>query len=402
MGQPYADRSRTFEAFARHVSRGKAAFFERIGLDLVAGEREGPFLGDAFSDRRFLDCHCNGGVFNLGHRHGRVVAALQSALDSLDVGNHHLVSGHRAKLAERLAASTGGRLPGAVFATCGGEAVDLAIKVARGTTGRQVIVSARGGYHGHTGLALAAGDPQYRDAFGPNPQGFVQVPFGDAAAMETAVDGTTAAVLLEPIPATLGIVLPPDGYLPEVARLCRERGALLVLDEVQTGLGRTGRMWAHEHEDVHPDMVVAGKGLGGGIYPVAATLMTPQCHAFFDTRPFVHVSTFGGAELGCAVALAVLDVTEAPGFLERVNAVSDRLSSAFAGLPFELRRRGLMMGFRFDRPDGGMTAAAAACDAGLLCAWANNDPSVLQFLPPLVLTDEQVDDLIGRVRGAFA
>jgi acetylornithine/succinyldiaminopimelate/putrescine aminotransferase len=289
-----------------------------------------------------------------------------------------------------------------VFATCGGEAVDLAIKLARGTTRRQVIVSARGGYHGHTGLALAAGDPQYRDAFGPNPAGFVQVLFGDAAAMETAVDSTTAAVLLEPIPATLGIVLPPDGYLPQVARLCRERGALLVLDEVQTGLGRTGRMWAHEHDGVQPDMVVTGKGLGGGVYPVAATLMTPQCHAFFDTRPFVHVSTFGGAELGCAVALAVLDVTEAPGFLERVNAVSDRLCSAFAGLPFELRRRGLMMGFRFDRPDGGMTAAAAAYDAGLLCAWANNDPSVLQFLPPLVLSDEQVEDLIGRVRGAFA
>jgi len=401
MGQPYADRAATFDAFARHVSRGKAAFFERIGLDLVAGEREGPFLGDAFSERRFLDCHCNGGVFNLGHRHPRVVAALQAALDHLDVGNHHLVSGHRAKLAERLAASTGGRLPGVVFATCGGEAVDLAIKLARGSTGRQVIVSARGGYHGHTGLALAAGDPRYRDDFGPNPAGFVQVPFGDAAAMEAAVDDATAAVLLEPIPATLGIVVPPDGYLPAVAGLCRQRGALLVLDEVQTGLGRTGRMWAHEHDGVQPDMVVTGKGLGGGVYPVAATLMTRECHAFFDTRPFVHVSTFGGAELGCAAALAVLDVTEEPGFLERVGAVSERFGSAFAGLPFELRRRGLMMGFRFGHPEGGMAAAAAAYDTGILCAWANNDPSVLQFLPALVLTDEQVEDLIGRVRGAF-
>jgi acetylornithine/succinyldiaminopimelate/putrescine aminotransferase len=289
-----------------------------------------------------------------------------------------------------------------VFATCGGEAVDLAIKVARGSTGRQTIVSARGGYHGHTGLALAAGDPQYRDAFGPNPRGFAQVRFGDATALDDAVDDATAAVLLEPVPATLGIVLPPDGYFAEVARLCRERGALLVLDEVQTGLGRTGRMWAHEHEGVHPDMVVTGKGLGGGVYPIAATLMTRERHAFFDTRPFVHVSTFGGAELGCAVALAVLDVTEAPGFFARVSEVSKRLGAGFAGLPFELRRRGLMMGFRFDRPEGGVAAAAAAYEAGLLCAWANHDTSVLQFLPPLVLADEQVEDLIGRVRRAFA
>jgi acetylornithine/succinyldiaminopimelate/putrescine aminotransferase len=401
MGPPFPDRQSTFEAFARHVSRGKVEFFQKAGLDLVAGEREGPFYRDAFSDRTFVDCHCNGGVFNLGHRHPGVVTALRDALEHLDVGNHHLVSGHRAALAGRLAASTSGRLPGVVFAACGSEGIDLAIKLARGSTGRAKIVSARGGYHGHTGLALAAGDPQYRDPFGPNLSGFEQVPFGDAAAMDAAVDDTTAAVLLEPIPATLGIAIPPAGYLPAVARWCAERGALLILDEVQTGLGRTGRMWAHEHEDVLPDIVVTGKGLSGGIYPMAATLMKPKLYAFFDTRPFVHVSTFGGSELGCATALATLDVIEAPGFLERVDVVSQRLAAAFVGLPFELRRRGLMMGFRFERPDGGLAAARAAYGAGVLCAYANNDPSVLQFLPPLVLTDAQAEDLAGRIRRAF-
>jgi putrescine aminotransferase len=401
MEPPFPDRQSTFEAFARHVSRGKVDFFERAGLDLTVGEREGAFLGDAFSGRRFFDCHCNGGVFNLGHRHPVVVAVLRSALDHLDVGNHHLVSGPRAALAMRLAATTEGRLPGVVFAVSGGEAVDLAIKLARGATGRSKIVSARGGYHGHTGLALAAGDPQYRDAFGSNLSGFEQVPFADTTAMDTAVDDATAAVLLEPIPATLGVAIPPPGYLPEVARLCAERGARLILDEVQTGLGRTGRMWAHQHEEVEPDMIVVGKGLSGGLYPMAATLVTPELHAFFDTRPFVHVSTFGGAEVGCPAALATLDVTETPGFLERVNEVSERLGDAFAGLPFELRRRGLMMGFRFDRPDGGLAAARAAYEAGVLCAYANNDTSVLQFLPPLVLTDAEVEQLIGRVRRTF-
>jgi acetylornithine/succinyldiaminopimelate/putrescine aminotransferase len=401
MKTPFPDRESTFEAFARHVSRGKVAFFEKAGIDLTVGSREGALLEDAFSDRRFIDCHCNGGVFNLGHRHPAVVAALRAALDHLDVGNHHLVSGHRAALAGRLAASTGGRLSGVVFGVSGGEAIDLALKLARGATGRSGIVSARGGYHGHTGLALATGDPQYRDPFGPNLAGFEQVPFGDTDAMDAAVDDTTAAVLLESIPATLGIAIPPPGYLLGVERLCRERGALLILDEVQTGLGRTGRMWAHQHEAVEPDMIVVGKGLSGGIYPIAATVMTAELHAFFDTRPFIHISTFGGAEVGCAAALATLDVTEAPGFLDRVNAVSERFGRAFAGLPFQLRRRGLMMGFRFDRPDGGMLAARAAYEAGLLCIYANNDPSVLQFLPPLVLTDAEVDDVIGRVRRAF-
>jgi acetylornithine/succinyldiaminopimelate/putrescine aminotransferase len=401
MKPPFADRESTFGAFARHVSRGKVEFFEKAGLDLTVGNREGAVLEDAFSDRRFIDCHCNGGVFNLGHRHPEVVAALRAALDHLDVGNHHLVSGHRAALAGRLADSTGGRLSGVVFGVSGGEAIDLAIKLARGATGRSKIVSARGGYHGHTGLALAAGDPQYRDPFGPNLGGFEQVPFADPAAMDAAVDDTTAAVLLEPIPATLGVAIPPPGYLSEVGRLCAERGARLILDEVQTGLGRTGRMWAHQHEEVEPDMIVVGKGLSGGIYPMAATVMTPELHAFFDTRPFVHISTFGGAEVGCAPALATLNVTEAPGFLERVTDVSERLGRAFAERPFELRRRGLMMGFRFDRPDGGLAAARAAYETGLLCAYANNDTSVLQFLPPLVLTDAEVDDLIGRVRRAF-
>ena len=222
------DRESTFDAFARHVSRGKVAFFEKAGLDLVAGEREGPFYQDAFSDRRFFDCHCNGGVFNLGHRHPAVVAALRSALDHLDVGNHHLVSGHRAALAGRLAASTGGRLPGVVFAACGGEAIDLALKLARGATGRAKIVSARGGYHGHTGLALAAGDPQYRDPFGPNPDGFEQVPFGDPRRWTRRWTTRPPRCFWSRSPRRWASPSRPPGYLPEVAR--RVRGARRAAD----------------------------------------------------------------------------------------------------------------------------------------------------------------------------
>jgi len=410
--QPYADRDATLDAFARHVSRGKVDAYRAMGLEVVMGEREGAVFHDAFDGRSWINCHGNGGVFNLGHRNPAVLAAVTAALAApaaaeraigagLDVGNHHLVSGWRARLGERLAATTGGRLATSVLGVSGGEAVDVAIKAAWAATGRRSIVSVVGGYHGHTGLALATGDPQYRDPFGPNLPGFVQVPFDDLAAMERAVGGDTAAVIMEPIPATLGMPIASPGYLAGVERLCHERGALFIADEVQTGLGRTGRMWCHQHDSLSPDIVVTGKGLSGGVYPITATLMTDEVHRVFDDHPFVHISTFGGAEPGCAAALAVLDVVEAPGFLERVEELGRRFEGGFAGLPFELRRRGLMMGLKFGGEGGGLAAAKACYDAGVFAVFANNDTSVLQFLPPLVLGDEECDDLIARVAKAL-
>ena len=219
--------------------------------------------------------------------------------------------------------------------------------------------------------------------------------------MDAAVDDTTAAVILEPIPATLGMPIASDGYFAGVQSVCHERGALFIADEVQTGLGRTGAVWCYQHDDLEPDIVVTGKGLSGSVYPITATLMTAEVHRVYDDNPFVHISTFGGAEPGCAAALAVLDVIEAPGFLDRVNELSDRLAGAFADLPFALRRRGLMMGLKFPNEGDGLSAAKATYDAGVFTVFANNDTSVLQLLPPLILTDDECDDLISRIRKAF-
>jgi acetylornithine/succinyldiaminopimelate/putrescine aminotransferase len=399
--QPYPTAAATTAAFADHVNRGKVAMFEAFGLDLVMGERSGARFRDAFDDRWYFNCHSNGGVFNLGHRNTAVIAAVGEALDHLDIGNHHLVSGWRARLAERLAATTDGVLPGVVFGVGGGEANDLALKLARAHTGRLGIVSAVGGYHGHTGLSMAAGDAEYRDPFGPNLPGFTQIPFNDLAALDAAVDDTSAAVILEPIPATLGMPLPEPGYLAAVERLCHDRGALLILDEVQTGLGRTGTTWFYAQEGVRPDMVTTGKGLSGGVYPITATLMTTELHRFFDDHPFVHISTFGGAELGCVAALTVLDIIEAPGFAEHVRTVGERFEAGFADLPFELRRRGLFMGLKFPNASGGIEAARDLIGAGVFAVFANNDTSVVQFLPPLTIGDGEVDELIDIVRRTF-
>jgi len=399
--EAYPDRASAEAAFAAHVDPAKVDIWSMGGLEVVMGDREGATFTDAYDGRRWFNCHCNGGVFNLGHRNPRVIAAVRAAMDHADVGNHHLVSAYRASAAERLSATTGDRLSGVVFSVGGGEAVDLALKVARGHTGRPTIVSVTGAYHGHTGLALAAGDPRDHALFGHDLPGFTHVPYNDLAAMDRAIGDDTAAVILESIPATAGFPMPEPGYLAAAADLCRQRGALYVADEVQTGLGRTGTVWYLEQEGVEADLLVTGKGLSGGIYPIAATLMTPEVHHFFAEHPFCHVSTFGGAELGCVAAAEVVDIISAAGFLERVVEVGARLEAAFRDLPFGFRRRGMLSAFVFDDPYGGMTAMKALFDAGIYAFFASYDPRVLQFKPVLTVSDAEVDEIIAIVRRTF-
>ncbi len=398
---PISTLAGTERGFA-HVNRGKVEAFEALGLTLVLGAREGARFQDAYTGRWYWNCHCNGGVFNLGHRNPRVVDAVRAALDEIDIGNHHLMSPWRAALAERLVATTGGRLEGVVLGVSGSEVVDAAVKLARGTTGRSQIVCAQGAYHGVTGYAMAAGDAPYRDPFGVGAAGFQQVPWNDLEAIDAVIGADTAAVMLEAIPATLGFPPPAPGYLREVARIARDRGALLVLDEVQTGLGRTGTVWFHEQEDVEPDAIVIGKGLSGGIYPIAALLTSAAMHEVLDANPFAHSSTFGGADLGCAAALAVLDIVTEGAFLERVRSLGERFETGLAGLPLELRRRGMTMGFAFDEDGGGIAAAQRLLEAGVFAVWANNDTRVMQFKPPLTTTDGEADEIVALVRGVLA
>ncbi len=395
--QPYDGRKRTSAAFAAHVNRGKVRALEAIGIEIVIGDREGARFQDAFTGRWYWNCHCNGGVFNLGHRNPGVLAAVREGLDHLDVGNHHLVSGWRARLAEQLAASTEGGLPYAVFTPSGTESVDLALRLARATTGRRRIVAALGAYHGLSGFALAASDPRWFDPFGYAPEGFVHVPYNDAEAIREMIDSETAAVILESIPATLGFPAPAPGYLAEVVEAARSAGALVILDEVQTGLGRTGTNWYYQQQEIEPDMLITGKGLGGGVYPVSAVLLRPELEAFFDENPFAYVSTFGGSEIGCIAASAVMDEIAEPGFLERVERLGERFERAFVGLPFELRRFGLTMGLKFDEEGGGVLAAKRLIDAGVFAVYAEHDHSVTQFKPPLIVSEAEADQIAAEV-----
>lgn len=389
------------ERFAQHVSSGKAAFFARVGLDFVFGKREGVYVWDVAGQQRLIDCHCNGGVFNLGHRHPRVVAALQRALGELDIGNHHFMSEHRALLAERLVALCPGDLTRVVFGVGGGEAIDTAIKIARAHTRRPKILCAQGGYHGHTGFALAAGEAKYSAPFAPLAPGFVHVPFADLDALEAAMDEDTAAVILETIPATMGIVVPPEDYFAGVHHLCDRHGAVMIIDEVQTGLGRCGAIWGIDTYGVVPDILVTAKGLSGGLYPIAATIYREHLNPFLQENPFIHISTFGGAEVGCYAALEVLAILQESWFLPHVQRMAALFAAGLAELKerharvlVEVRQRGLMMGLKLADQALGPLLTLAGFRFGVLTIYANNDPSVNQLLPPLVIQEHEVKEVL--------
>ena len=402
------DKQSIIKSFETHVSAGKAAFFKKYGMDFVMGQRDGAWIHDMDGNKRLFNCHSNGGVFNLGHRNQEIIDALRSALDDLDIGNHHFMSQERSALAQQITDTMPDDLNVCIFSVGGGEAVDLALKLACGHTGRSKIISATGGFHGHTGLALTVGDAQYRDAFGIDATNKLQVPFNDTEALAHALDSDVAAVILETIPATLGMVIPEDGYLEKARELCDTNGTLLIMDEIQSGLGRTGKLWAFEHAGITPDMVVIGKGLSGGIYPIAATIIREPLDTIFQNDPFIHISTYGGSELGCRVAHKVIQISGDTIFLDRVQEAGQKVREGlevilekypkfFTGI----RQSGLMIGLELRDEYGGPALTKAAYDQDLLLIYANNDTSVSQFLPPLTITDEEIDLVMDKLDKAM-
>jgi len=394
------DKSKIVERFGRHVSSGKVEFFKNAQIEFVVGKREGIYIYD-IDGTKLIDCHSNGGVYNLGHRNPEVIEAVRAAMEELDIGNHHPISEHRSLLAEKLASISPGSLNRVVFGVGGGEAIDTAIKLARGHTKRPDIISAEGGFHGHTGFALAAGDPKYSTPFEPLPSGFKKVPFGDISALEETVDENTAAVLFETIPATLGIVIPPENYFSEVRKICDKWGALLIMDEVQTGLGRCGANWAIDTYGVIPDMLVSAKGLSGGIYPISAVIYKDELNQFMHENPFIHISTFGGSEIGCYASLKVIEILKRQGFLEHVRDIAsffeeglEKLALEHKDVVVEKRQRGMMMGFKMINEMCGPLMTLFGFKNGIFTVFANNDTSVSQIIPPLIIEREDASHIL--------
>ncbi len=396
------DRAKTF------WNPDKTQFWTDSGVDLVIDRREAYFLWD-MGGRRLIDMHLNGGTYNLGHRNPEVMQAISEGMTNFDVGNHHFPSVARTALAQRLIESAPASLKKVAFGSGGGEAIDIALKSARHATKRRKIVSIVKAYHGHTGLAVATGDDRFAKMFlADQPDEFIQVPFGDVAAMEQALAGNdVAAVIMETIPATYGFPLPPPGYLEAVKGITEKYGALYIADEVQTGLMRTGEMWAITKHGIEPDIMVTGKGLSGGMYPITAALLSDRAAQWLDEDGFGHISTFGGAELGCVAAIKTLEISGRPEVRSMVHYISDifdqglrRIQADYPDWFVGIRQNGVVIGLEFDHPEGAKFVMRELYENGVWAIFSTLDPRVLQFKPGLLLARELCEDVLDRLEVA--
>lgn len=391
----------TPQSQAEWTERYAGALMNTFGLPkLVLTRGEGAHVWDA-DGREYVDLLGGIAVNALGHAHPRLVAAVTDQLQTLGHISNFFASGPQITLAEKLGELLQGKLVEPVetrvfFTNSGAEANEAAFKLTR-RTGRTKIVATTGSFHGRTMGALAlTSKAAYREPFEPLPGEVVFVEYGDVAALEAAVDDQTAAVLIEPIQGEAGVIVPPRDYLPSAQRIAHENGALLWLDEIQTGVGRTGAWFAHQHPGlvdapVVPDIVTLAKGLAGGI-PIGACIATHGSGKLFD--PGNHGTTFGGNPVGAAAALAVLDVIESDGLLAHATAMGARLRDGLAAdaRVIETRGAGLLVGLTLAEPKSAEVATAAQ-DAGFIVNAAT--PERIRMAPPLVLTEADADSFLA-------
>jgi len=397
----FLDRSRAF------WNPGKTQDWQDMGIDLVIDRREGYYLYD-MDGHRLIDLHLNGGTYNLGHRNPELVQALKAGSERFDMGNHHFPALARTALAEALAAcAPSPDMRYTAYGSGGGEAIDIALKTARHATQKRKIVSIVKAYHGHTGLAVKTGDDRFSKLFlSEDTEGeFVQIPFNDLNAMEDALRGRdVAAVIMETIPATYGFPMPQEGYLPGVKQLCERYDALYIADEVQTGLMRCGEMWGCTKYGIEPDIMVTGKGIGGGIYPIACVLISERCGGWLKEDGFGHISTGGGAELGCIVAMKVLEMVQRPEVRTMVRYISDymragleQIMAAYPDFFIGIRQHGVVMGLEFNHEQGAKPVMKHLYNNGVWAIFSTLDPRVLQFKPGLLMTQADCEEVLRRV-----
>jgi acetylornithine/succinyldiaminopimelate/putrescine aminotransferase len=388
---------------------------------------EGTQLFDA-AGRAYLDCWAQYGVLALGHNPPAVVAAVR---DALAAGTPAFLQPYRAPHAEALAEELVRRAPAGIahcqFTNSGAEAVEAAIKLCRVATGKTRILSAQGSYHGSTFAAMAAtGQPEYRDGFGPLPAGFETVPYGDADALEAGLarDGREiAAFFVEPIQGRRGAHAPPAGYLRQARAACSRHGVLLVADEVQTGLGRTGKLFACEHEAVAPDVLLVAKALGGGLFPIGAVLATAAI--WNDDFALRHLSTFANNNLACLAGLVTLRELDGllpalPDKAAHLRAALDHLARRHPASVREVRSHGLLAALDLHPPPpeagpaladlqrrgliASVVAAAVAAKEAVLVLPAVGEANVLRFIPPLIMSPSEIDrgvEAIDRVLSRY-
>jgi ornithine--oxo-acid transaminase len=377
-------------------------------LDVVIGKAQGIWMHDV-EGRKYLDCLSAYSAVNQGHRHPRIVRALVEQARKLTLTSRAFRNDQWPMLAKELCDMTGYSM--VLPMNSGAEAVETAVKTARKWAyrnkgvprDRAEIIACANNFHGRTVTVISfSTEPLYRNDFGPFTPGFAIIPFGNANALEKAITPNTAAFLVEPIQAEAGIIIPPDGFLKKAAEICKRNNVLFIADEIQTGLGRVGKLFACEFEGVKPDMIVIGKSLGGGCYPISAVLADREILGVF--KPGEHGSTFGGNPLGCAVARESLRVIREEKLVEnaaeRGRSFMEKLRKVRSRHIKEVRGRGLLIGIELHAEAGG---ARRFCEElmkeGLLCKETHDN--VIRLAPPLIIREKDINWALKRIKTVF-
>nr|WP_205680228.1 putrescine aminotransferase [Brenneria salicis]NMN92025.1 diamine aminotransferase [Brenneria salicis ATCC 15712 = DSM 30166]RBP59119.1 diamine aminotransferase [Brenneria salicis ATCC 15712 = DSM 30166] len=354
----------------------------------------------------YLDCLGGYGIFNVGHRNPKVIAAVEQQLAKQPLHSQELLDPLRGLLAKTLAALTPGDLKYSFFSNSGTESVEAALKLAKAyqsPRGKYTFIAATEAFHGKSlGALSATAKPEFRRPFMPLLPGFHHVPFGDINAMRQQIHqcrktgDDVAAIILEPIQGEGGVIVPPDNYLPAVRALCDEIGALLILDEVQTGMGRTGKMFACEHAGVQPDILCLAKALGGGVMPIGATVATEKVFSVLFENPFLHTTTFGGNPLACAAALATINVLLSEKLPDQAASQGEflltglkQLAANYPELIVEVRGVGLLQAIEFSKNEIGYAFAKELFQRNVLVAGTLNNAKSVRIEPPLTITRAQ-------------
>lgn len=377
-----------------------------LKTDFVEAARNGAFISDA-DGTRFIDCYSSAGTYNLGRRNEQLTEILRQSIYKTDQGNFPMISEQKALLAEKISVFVPGPLECVLYGVMRGESMDAACKLARGATGRPGLITVDGGYYGESGFAISLSEHPLKKDFGDLIPAITIVPFGDFAAAENAINNTSAAFIVELVQAENHCRTVTVDYIKYIRNLCNKTGTCLIIDESQTGFGRTGKKFAYEHFGVYPDILVLGEAITGGVFPMTATVFTQALKQFFEVHPLIHLSTFAGHDVGCMVAMAAIDeyekikpwenaVKQGTRIVNEISTVinSDNRIRNMTGL-------GLLISIKFESSELASRFSLLAKNNGIILCNGIVDENCCLLRPSLLISNEETELIIKGIKAAL-